>query len=117
MKLSAEFHAFKPALVHGRDDQLRGNPGDRGEEFPQIIHIQLRRRIIQQEARGRSPEGRLECELTEDEGRCDQFLLASGYSISGRRSLEEKRDVGPMSTDGGCPEPLISGTGFDQGLA
>ena len=69
-----------------------GNFGDRREQFPQIIHIELGRRIVQHQAR-RRPLRRLEGELTQDECSGQELLLTSGYAVPGGRSLEEERHV------------------------
>ena len=75
--------------------------GDRRKQFPQIIHIQLGRRIVQHQARRRCSLHCLEGELTQDESSRQELLLTSRYAVPGGRSLEEERHIRPVRTDRG----------------
>jgi hypothetical protein len=108
VKLSAESHAFKAALVDRRNDQLGRDAGDRGEQFPQVIHIELGRRIVEHQACRRRTLSRLERKLAEDEGGSQQLLLTPRDAISRRCAFEEERHVCAMRPDGGRAQSLIA---------
>ena len=87
---STEVHAFQTTFVDRCDDQLRRNSRDRGEQFPQVIHIELGGRIVQHQACRRCVLRCLECELSQDEGRSQKLLLTARDAVAGRRALEEE---------------------------
>src|SRR3990170_2204898 len=111
VKPSTDLDAFEPLLVHRGNDQLARDFGDRQKEFPQVIHIQLGRWIVQHEGRGSSAQSAVALKLGEDESGRQHLLLATRHPVSSSYTLNDKTDVGAMRPDMGGLQPQVPGYG------
>jgi hypothetical protein len=85
--------------MHGSDDQLSRDIGDHGEEFPQVIHIQLCRRIVKHQTSSRRPVRYPHCQLRQDKGSGQHLLLAARNAIASGFPIDQERQIGAMRAD------------------
>ena len=84
--------------MQGRHDQLAAVPGNLRDQRPQMLLIELRRRIIQQQRRAHRGMGGEQFDLGNQQRGGQQLLLPAGDVILGGKALHVDHEFRPVGT-------------------
>jgi len=95
--------------LQGCNHQLATDPADNRQEAAEIRTIQFRCRVVEQQSRTAWTIRLLKLQLRQRQRRCQEFLLAAGYTVFRWNSTNEHGHVRPMGATLCSPQATIPG--------